>query len=237
LRILAISGSLRQDSYNTRLLHALPALAPDEMDIEIFTGLDEVPHYNQDLDDRSGGPEQVRRLRSAITEADGLIVASPEYNQSIPGVLKNAIDWASRPIVNSALLGKCIVTMVVTPGRGLGRNGLADLGRVLNDCHAHVVGGPWVIMQEAENKISASTTNGDGPPTITDPFYRHVAILQLKSLKDAIEHDAGRHAAFPLQAFLEAARARAAAQAAGETPPETNSAGPAPVTAAPAATS
>lgn len=207
MSVLAISGSLRQDSFNTRLLRALPALAPEGMEIELFDALGDVPLYNQDLDTREGGPEGVQRLRTAIAEADAVIIASPEYNGSIPGVLKNAIDWASRPVANSALLGKSVVTMVATPGRGLGRNCLADLGRVLHDCHAHVVGGPWVVISEADGKIGEETNDsGETVPTLTDPMTRRLVDIQLNALADAIKNDAGQHAAVPLQQFLAALR-------------------------------
>lgn len=207
LRILAISGSLRQDSFNTRLLRALPPLAPDGMQIELFDGMGDVPLYNQDLD-VPDCPEPVRRLRTAITEADGLIIASPEYSGSIPGVLKNAIDWASRPLSRAALLGKCVVTMVATPGRGLGRNALSDLGRVLHDCHAFVVAGPWVHLAEAEGKIgTAESANGDKPvPILTDPLTRRIVGIQLQALEDAVKSDVGRHTVAALNSFLAAAR-------------------------------
>jgi chromate reductase len=178
------------------------------MEIELFDGLGDVPLYNQDLD-VPDCPEPVHRLRTAIAGADGLIIASPEYNGSIPGVLKNAIDWASRPLSRAALLGKCVVTMVATPGRGLGRNALADLGRVLHDCHAFVISGPWVHLAEAEGKIGApEAVNGGEPvPVLTDPMTRRIVDFQLKALEDAIKSDAGRHSVTALQSFLAAARA------------------------------
>jgi len=211
LRILAISGSLRQESYNTRLLRALPALAPEGMHIEFFDGLSAVPPYNQDID-VDGGPDPVRYLRKAIKEADGLIFATPEYNGSVPGVLKNAIDWASRPVSRAALLGKCAVTMVATPGRGLGRNALVDLGRILHDCHAFVVSGPWVVISEAQGKIEDANANGTGEsaPALTDPFIRRVAGIQLGALADAVNQDAGRHAVVPLLPFITSRPAMAA---------------------------
>jgi chromate reductase, NAD(P)H dehydrogenase (quinone) len=207
LRILAISGSLRRESFNTRLMRALPALAPEGMQIEFFDGLGAVPLYNQDLDVEDC-PEPVRHLRTAIADADGLVICTPEYNGSIPGVLKNAIDWASRPMGRSVLLGKCAVTMVATPGRGLGRNALADLGRVLHDCHAFVVAGPWVVISEAQGKIEDPQPNGDGEsaPRITDPFAQRVVGIQLNALQDAVSQDAGRHAVVPLLSFITARR-------------------------------
>ena len=173
------------------------------MKIEFFDGLAAVPLYNQDLD-TDGGPEPVRHLRAAIAAADGLVIASPEYNGSIPGVLKNAIDWASRPVSKAALLGKCVVVMVATPGRGLGRNALVDLGRVLHDCHAFVVAGPSVVVSEAPGRIEDSTTDGPGEstPTLNDPFLRRLVECQLAALEDAVNHDAGQRAVVPLLPFI-----------------------------------
>jgi chromate reductase len=208
LRILGISGSLRKESFNSRLLVALRPLAPEGMHIDVFEGLGDLPLYNQDLDVRDGVPEPVRRLRTAISEADGLLFVSPEYNGSIPGVVKNAIDWASRPMANSALTGKCVATMTATPGRGLGRNGLTDLGRVLHDCHAYVISGPWVVLTEAGDKLGdvEDTQSGTSVPTITDPVSRAIATAQLGALAEAIKGGAGDHAAAPLRAYFAAVR-------------------------------
>ncbi|MGW1159811.1 NADPH-dependent FMN reductase [Streptomyces sp. NPDC002519] len=208
LRILGISGSLRKDSLNRRLLDALRPLTPEGMQIDVFERLGDLPLYNQDLDVRDGVPEPVDFLRRAISEADGLLLVSPEYNGSIPGVVKNAIDWASRPVIDSALSGKCVVTMTATPGRGLGRTGLADLGRVLHDCHAHVISGPLVVLTEAadqlgdiEDEQSATATS-----TLLDPVGRAIATAQLGALAEAIKGGAGEHAAAPLRSYFAAVR-------------------------------
>jgi chromate reductase len=208
LRILGISGSLRKESFNSRLLVALRPLAPEGMHIDVFEGLGDLPLYNQDLDVRDGVPEPVRHLRTAISEADGLLLVSPEYNGSIPGVVKNAIDWASRPIANSSLTGKSVVTMTATPGRGLGRTGLADLGRVLHDCHAHVISGPLMVLTEAGDRLAdvEDAESGTSVPTITDPVSRAIATAQLGALADAIQGGAGDHAAAPLRAYFAAVR-------------------------------
>lgn len=95
MRIVAISGSLRQASLNTALLRALPPLAPDGMAIEIAT-LHGIPLYDGDAEAASGKPQAVLELDARIREADGVIIATPEYNFSVPGVLKNATDWLSR---------------------------------------------------------------------------------------------------------------------------------------------
>lgn len=105
MRILGISGSLRRDSYNTRLLEAAAALLPDDVELVRFEGLKEIPPFDED--DEVGEPHpQVARLRREIAAADGLLLATPEYNSSLPGQLKNALDWASRPKASAALRNK-----------------------------------------------------------------------------------------------------------------------------------
>lgn len=104
MKILGISGSLRKDSYNTHLLSAAASLLDVDVTLEVFD-LVEIPLYNSDLDGDSK-PDKVQALINAITVADGLLIATPEYNYSIPGVLKNAIDWVSRPAYDSVMRGK-----------------------------------------------------------------------------------------------------------------------------------
>jgi chromate reductase, NAD(P)H dehydrogenase (quinone) len=110
MRVLAISGSLRRDSHNTRLLRAAGELLPAPAELELFEGLAELPHYNAD-EDVDPAPAAVQRLRDAIAAADAVLIATPEYNASIPGVLKNAIDWASRPFPDNALRGKPVAVI------------------------------------------------------------------------------------------------------------------------------
>jgi chromate reductase, NAD(P)H dehydrogenase (quinone) len=105
LLVCGIAGSLRQKSYNRALLRAAVELQPAGMEIRIFDRMAEIPLYNQDVED-AGEPEPVGALRRAIAEADALLIATPEYNHGVPGVLKNAIDWASRPPRGSVLNGK-----------------------------------------------------------------------------------------------------------------------------------
>jgi chromate reductase, NAD(P)H dehydrogenase (quinone) len=106
VRILAISGSLRAGSYNTSLLRAAAQLAPDGVELELYDGLEALPHYNADRD-TDAPPAQVARLREQIAQADALLFATPEFNGTIPGALKNLIDWASRPRgPRAALFGK-----------------------------------------------------------------------------------------------------------------------------------
>jgi chromate reductase, NAD(P)H dehydrogenase (quinone) len=105
MKVLAISGSLRRDSHNTELLRAAAELLPPSVELEIFDGLKAVEPYDED-DDVGKGPDGALRLRDAIESADAVLIATPEYNSSVPGQLKNAIDWASRPIRENALWGK-----------------------------------------------------------------------------------------------------------------------------------
>jgi NAD(P)H-dependent FMN reductase len=122
MKILALSGSLRRGSYNTALLRAARSLAPQGMELEITT-LQGVPLYDGDVEAESGVPDVVQRLKQAMHQASALLIASPEYNGSIPGVLKNGIDWMSRPGSEIAkVFGKHPVGIIgATPGRGATR--------------------------------------------------------------------------------------------------------------------
>ena len=113
MRILAISGSLRRGSFSSGLLRAARELAPAGVEVELYDGLAELPAYNQDLE--SDVPAAVGTLRQRIASADALLVATPEYNGSVPGALKNALDWASRPHGASALSGKAAAVIGNSP--------------------------------------------------------------------------------------------------------------------------
>ncbi|NXY99601.1 NAD(P)H-dependent oxidoreductase [Streptomyces sp. BR123] len=114
LKILAISGSLRSESFNSALVRAAQKHAPGDLNIEIYEGLRDIPLYDEDLDVEPA-PAAVADLRRRIIEADGLFIATPEYNYGIPGVLKNALDWASRPAFDSSLTGKPIAIAGAAP--------------------------------------------------------------------------------------------------------------------------
>ena len=114
--LIAFSGSLRKDSFNTKVLRALPAVAPEGINIALFD-ISELPLYNQDLDGETV-PEIVAALRAAVAEADGVIIATPEYNHSYSAATKNLIDWASRPFLKGPIIGKKSMVVAVTPGPG-----------------------------------------------------------------------------------------------------------------------
>ena len=115
MRVLAISGSLRSGSLNAALLGAAAEAAPEGVELDLFTGLRDLPHYDEDADVHPPDPA-VGALRDAIASADALLIATPEYNGTMPGVLKNAIDWASRPRAESVLRGKPTAVVGATTG-------------------------------------------------------------------------------------------------------------------------
>jgi chromate reductase len=115
MKLLAISGSLRRGSHNTELLRAAEDLLPPSVELELFDGLKAVEPYDED-DDVGEGPAGARRLRDSIEAADAVLIATPEYNSSLPGQLKNAIDWASRPLRENALWGKPVAVVGASTG-------------------------------------------------------------------------------------------------------------------------
>jgi len=130
MRVLAISGSLRHDSYNTALLHAAAEVAPEGLELVIFDGLREIPPYDQN-GDAAGAPPAVLHLRRAIEDADALLFATPEYNGSVPGVLKNAVDWASRPRATTVMQNKPAAVIGASTGMFGAVWAQQDLKRIL----------------------------------------------------------------------------------------------------------
>ncbi len=153
MKVLGISGSLRERSFNTALLRAVRELAPPGMEIEIFD-LAQIPIYNDDIR-LAGYPPEVAKFRHAIRAADGLIIASPEYNRSVPGVLKNAIDWASRP-PEQPFAGKPIAIMGVSNGALGAAFANHHLRQIFVYMDARTVNGPEVMIGDAKNKFDAS---------------------------------------------------------------------------------
>lgn len=113
IRILGFAGSLRKDSYNRMALKVATALVPDNAEMEIFD-LEGIPSFNQDLEEDPS--EKIKEFKRKIREADAILIASPEYNYSVPGVLRNAIDWASRPYGDNAFEGKPVAVMGASIG-------------------------------------------------------------------------------------------------------------------------
>ena len=153
MRILAISGSLRAGSHNTDLLQAAAAVAPDGIDVELYDGLKEIPPYDAD-DDRPGDqPLAVRRFKDALDEADAVLIATPEYNSSIPGVLKNALDWASRPLVESPVRNKPAAVLSSSTGMFGGVWAAAETRKVMGALGARTLE-DTVAVAKADERLA-----------------------------------------------------------------------------------
>ena len=140
MRVLGISGSLRRDSHNTELLRAAASLLPSGVEFEIFDGLQDIPPFDEDVERTEGhAPEPVQKLRTAIGEADAILFATPEYNHSIPGVLKNGLDWVSRPYATNTLRNKPVAVMGASTGMFGAVWAQAELRKVLAAIGSRVV--------------------------------------------------------------------------------------------------
>ena len=140
IRILGLSGSLRSGSHNTALLRAAALSLPSGVELEVYDGLRDLPPYDADLDVEPAD-EAVARLREAIAGADGVLISTPEFNGSIPGVLKNALDWASRPFPDNALRGKPVAVIGASTGLFGAVWAQAEVRKVLKIIGADVLDG------------------------------------------------------------------------------------------------
>jgi len=150
-RLLGLSGSLRQASYNTAILVAVAEAVSETASLEVFP-LNDIPPYNQD-DDTATPPASVAALRAAIGAADGLVIASPEYNAGMSGVLKNALDWASRPYAKSTMIGKPVLTLTSSPATTGGARAQAQLNETLTAVAAQIVLRPQTVIGAVHGKI------------------------------------------------------------------------------------
>jgi len=148
MRILAVSGSLRADSHNTSLLRAAIEAAPEGVEIELWDGVGDLPIYDQDLE--HDPPESVLRLREDWAAADAILFATPEYNGSVPGGLKNAIDWASRPKLEAALTNQNAAVVGASTGQFGAMWAQADLRKVLGVAGARVIGDELPVTRAHE---------------------------------------------------------------------------------------
>jgi chromate reductase len=150
LKILGIAGSLRQGSYNRYALEAAQKIMPDGATLEIF-GLEGIPPYNQDLENPP--PSTVAELKSRIRAADAILFATPEYNYSVSGVLKNAIDWASRPKGESAWNGKPAGIMGASPSSLGTARAQYHLRQIFVTLNMHALNAPEVMIANAPDKF------------------------------------------------------------------------------------
>ena len=163
MRVLGVSGSLRRDSYNTRLLRAAAELLPPEAELVLFEELKALPPFDEDDEQAPAGA--VESWREAIAGADALLFATPEYNSSIPGQLKNAIDWASRPLATPALRNKPAAVIGASTGmfgavwaqaelrKALASAGARVIDRELPVASAHQAFGPRGALAEADQML------------------------------------------------------------------------------------
>ena len=151
--VVGFAGSLRRGSYNRALLRAATELAPPAIHIVIHE-LDGIPLYNGDVE-AIGAPPSVVQLRDAIRQADGLLIATPEYNHGVPGVLKNAIDWLSRPPRDSVLNGKVAAVMGASPGMTGTARGQSQLRQAFVFTNTYALLQPEVLVGRAHEKFDA----------------------------------------------------------------------------------
>jgi len=177
LRILGISGSLRRQSHNTKLLHNAEELLAPEVDFELWQDLKLVPPYDEE-DDVEPAPPAVAALKHAITEADGIVFATPEYNSSVPGQLKNALDWASRPAGKSPLRNKPVAVIGSSTGAFGAVWAQAELRKVLAAAGARVV--------DAEVAVGHADSRFDEQGRLVDESFRRELAETLDTLVDAI---------------------------------------------------
>src|SRR4051812_38171537 len=182
LKVLGICGSLRKASLNMAALRTCEGLMPQGMSLEIASYID-LPMFNQDVLD-AGMPEPVRRIRDAITAADGLLIVSPEYNFSVPAPLKNLIDWGSRP-PNQVFQEKPIAIFSVGPGPVGGTRMQYDLRKMLVQLWGHVLPRPEVFITQAASKFH------DGK--LTDETSRKFVTELLVGFKAWIERMSHHH--------------------------------------------
>jgi chromate reductase len=155
VNILGISGSLRRESFNTKLLRAAQSLAPEGVTIDTFD-IAPIPLYNEDVR-AAGFPADVARLRAQIAAADALLIVTPEYNHSVPGVLKNAIDWASRP-PDQPFAGKPLAITGASTGLGGTAHAQYHLRQVAVFVNLLPVNKPEVMVRKAADKFDATGT-------------------------------------------------------------------------------
>lgn len=171
MRLLAISGSLRAESYNTALARAAADLAPADVEVEVFEGLGDLPLFDADLE--GSDDAAVRHLRESIDAADAVLFVTPEYNGSIPGVLKNAVDWASRPRDDAALRDKTVAVAGASTGQFGALWAQQDLKRVLGIAGARVVC-PELPVGRAQEVCDPS---GAPSPLVAERLRAHLGQL------------------------------------------------------------
>jgi chromate reductase, NAD(P)H dehydrogenase (quinone) len=177
MTILGVSGSLRADSHNTALLRCAARHLPDGVELEVWDGLRDIPPYDQD-DDVDPAPPAVAAFRAALAGADAALFSTPEYNSSIPGQLKNALDWASRPFATNVLRNLPVAVVGASTGAFGAVWAQAELRKVLAAAGARVVDGE-VILGHAYHKL-------DDRGVLIDAEVRDQLVVVLSDLAGAV---------------------------------------------------
>jgi chromate reductase, NAD(P)H dehydrogenase (quinone) len=178
MKILGVSGSLRADSHNTALLRCAARHLPDGVELEVWDGLRDIPPYDED-DDVDPAPPAVAAFRAALAGADAVLFSTPEYNSSIPGQLKNALDWASRPFATNVLRNRPVAVVGASTGAFGAVWAQAELRKVLGAAGARVVDGE-VILGHAHHKM-------DAHGVLLDHEVREQLVEVLADLADAVQ--------------------------------------------------
>ena len=163
MNVITICGSLRAASYNAMVARTLPLLAPDAMKIKASPPIDGIPHYNADVQAR-GFPDTVNALGESIRSADGVIFVTPEYNYSVPGVLKNAIDWVSR-LPDQPFKNKAIALQSASQGVLGGARAQYHLRQTMVFVEAYVFNRPEIMIASAKGKFDESNGQISDEPT------------------------------------------------------------------------
>jgi chromate reductase, NAD(P)H dehydrogenase (quinone) len=164
LKVLVICGSLRKKSYNAALVRALPALVPEGMKLITAPPFEHFPLYNADIQDTSGFPGDVNDFAAAVRDADGILIVTPEYNWSIPGALKNALDWVSR-MKEQPFKDKPVAIQSASQGPLGGARMQYHLRMSLTYLSAFVFGTPEIFVGMAQNKFDKETLALTDQPT------------------------------------------------------------------------
>jgi chromate reductase len=177
MRIVGIVGSLRRDSYNAMLMRAAAELLPPEAELVVFEGLAAIPAFDEDLED-GPAPEAVTALKEAIADADAVLFATPEYNGSIPGFLKNALDWVSRPFEDNPLRNKPAAVLGASTGMFGAVWAQADLRKVLGLIGARAL--------ERDTPVGLAAMRFDAAGDLADAEAREAVGETLAALADAV---------------------------------------------------
>jgi chromate reductase len=176
MKILGISGSLRRDSWNTKVLHAAAALMPGDAELDLFDGLRAIPPFDED--EEASPPAPVTDWKEAVAGADALLISTPEYNSSVPGQLKNAVDWASRPFDTAVLRNKPVAVVGASTGAFGAVWAQAELRKALAAAGARVVDG--------EVALGHASTRFDEDGNLIDQALREQLGEVVETLADAV---------------------------------------------------